>query len=148
MRKVLCSGGFDPLHVGHLRYLVAAAKYGSVTVAVNSDAWLIRKKGYVFMSWNQRAEIIRGLHCILGTVHQVIDDNETVCEALQQVRPDIFANGGDRTEAIPAEHAFCKALGIEELFNVGGDKIASSSRLVKAASLMHQYRNIKHVSFS
>ncbi len=62
--------------------------------------------------------------------------------------PDIFANGGDQTEANPTEHAVCEELSIKELFNVGGAKIASSGDLVRKVSLMHQNRKIKRVSFS
>lgn len=130
---VMCSGGFDPLHVGHLNYLKAASRFGSVVVALNSDGWLCRKKGYVFMSWADRVQILGALFCVL-TVYPVHDGDGTVCEVLRSVRPDYFANGGDRTEANPAEHTVCEELSIEELFNVGGAKIASSSDLIRAAS--------------
>ncbi len=142
MKKVLCSGGFDPLHVGHLRYLVEASEYGIVTIALNSDAWLMRKKGYVFMPWDQRAELVRGLFCISGQVRQVDDDDGTICSALRQIKPDILANGGDRTKPNPAEHAICEELGIEEIFDVGGDKIASSSDLVVNILDTHPLRYI------
>ena len=132
MKTVMCSGGFDPLHVGHLRYLVAAAKYGIVTVVLNSDEWLVRKKGYVFMPWDQRAEIVGGLFCIFVDVAAVDDDDGTICSALRLIKPDILANGGDRTKPNPAEHEVCKELGIEEIFDVGGGKVASSSKLVEA----------------
>ena len=128
---VLCSGGFDPLHVGHVNYLQVAASNGWITIALNSDAWLSHKKGYFFMTWQERARILNALWCV-HDVYQVKDVDGTVCEALRQVKPDIFANGGDRIEANPAEHAACEELGIEELFNVGGGKVRSSSELVKA----------------
>ena len=131
---VMCSGGFDPLHVGHLNYLREAGKLGTIKVALNSDAWLIRKKGYCFMPWQGRAQIVGALYCVLGAVYSVDDTDDTVCSALWHFKPDIFANGGDRAEANPAEHVICVELNIKELFNVGGDKIASSSDLVKEAS--------------
>ena len=137
MKRVLCSGGFDPLHVGHLNYLREAGKLGTVVVALNSDAWLVRKKGYAFMSWGDRAAILFGLSCV-GTVILIFDDDDTVCQTLRSFRPDIYANGGDRTEAVPAENAVCKEIGIEQLFNVGGGKIASSSALVKNCLDYHQ----------
>ena len=130
---VMCSGGFDPLHIGHLNYLKAATRFGSVVVALNSDVWLVRKKSYAYMPWGDRAQILGALFCVL-TVYPVHDGDGTVCEVLKSVKPDYFANGGDRTEANSAEHAVCKELNIEELFNVGGAKIASSSDLVRAAS--------------
>ncbi len=134
MKTVLVSGGFDPLHIGHLRYLVAAQKaseWGTVMVALNSDEWLIRKKGYVFMPWNERAEILGSIHCILGAVFPVNDEDGTVSLALREFKPDIFANGGDRIKANEKEHVVCVELGIKELFNVGGDKMQSSSKLVE-----------------
>ena len=56
---IMVSGGFDPPHIGHVRMFKEAAKWGDVVVAINSDDWLKRKKGYVFMTWEERAEIIR-----------------------------------------------------------------------------------------
>ena len=117
MIKVLCSGGFDPLHVGHLRYLVAAAEYGSVIVALNSDAWLMDKKGLVFMMWCDRAKIIGALSCV-EAVYPVNDDDGTICSALQWLMPYYCANGGDRTEPNPEEDIVCKSLGIKQLFNI------------------------------
>ena len=131
MKKILCSGGFDPLHVGHLYYLTDAYYKGRVVVALNSDAWLMRKKGYVFMPWKDRALILAGLSCITS-VYPVVDEDDTVCAALRLIVPDYYANGGDRIEPLSAEDAVCKELGIEQLFNIGGDKIHSSSKLVEA----------------
>ncbi len=146
---VMCSGGFDPLHIGHLRYLKATQSVAdTIVVVLNSDDWLRRKKGYVFMPWEERAEIVGALYCVLGAVYPVEDNDGTVCEALKRLKPNYFANGGDRIEANPAEHAVCEELSIKELFNVGGAKIASSSDLVRGASLMYQNRKIKRVSFS
>ena len=125
---LLLSGGFDPLHVGHVRLIVAAKNLnGEVTIALNSDAWLERKKGYVFMPWAERAEILRALHV---RVVAVDDADGTVCEALDRLRPKFFGNGGDRASADPREHAVCLRLNIEELFGLGGGKAQSSSALV------------------
>ncbi len=133
---ILCSGGFDPLHVGHLHYLQAAATYDDyVVVVLNSDAWLIRKKGYVFMPFLERAEILKALSVVTHLM-EVDDSDGTVCEALTRVRPHYFANGGDRTEPNPAEDAVCGKLGIIQLFRVGGTKIASSSQLLRKVSLI------------
>lgn len=136
---ILCSGGFDPLHEGHLAYFEEAARYGKLVVAVNSDAWLKRKKGFVFMPRAGRARIVAALRCV-HRVYEITEDGDgTVCQALEEIRPDYFANGGDRTNPDPTERAMCIELGIVELFNVGGGKIASSSDLVKAAHDHHAH---------
>ena len=126
----LVSGGFDPLHAGHLRMIEAATHYGEVVVVLNSDAWLKRKKGYTFMCIEERAYIINCLNAVLYTVG-VEDDDDTICAALYTVRPNFFCNGGDRETGLPKEHETCVELGISELFNIGGTKIQSSSRLVE-----------------
>lgn len=135
--EVCVSGGFDPLHTGHLRYLQAAAESGAVTVILNSDAWLWRKKGYVFLPWAERAELLLGLSCVTGVV-SVDDSDGTVCEALQRIRPHYFANGGDRGEGNTPEVDLCAELGIRPLFGVGGGKVQSSSALVSRAAVERQ----------
>lgn len=133
MRPIVCvSGGFDPVTIGHVRMIKAAAKIGDVVVLLNSDAWLMRKKGYVFMPFIQRAEIMKEIKGVL-CIESVNDSDDTVCEALRRIQPDYFANGGDRIERNTPERATCDALGIKMLYGVGGDKIASSSELVNAA---------------
>jgi len=126
----MVSGGFDPIHVGHLRMLQEASIYGRLIVVVNSDAWLNRKKGYNFMTWEDRAEIIRGFTGV-SEVLPVDDSDGTVCDALREYRPDIFANGGDRVNSNTPEKKVCEELGIEMLWNIGGGKIRSSSELVQ-----------------
>ncbi len=126
---VLVSGGFDPLHSGHIRLITEAAKMGQLYVALNSNRWLKKKKGYVFMPWEERCEILQALRGVAGVL--AVDDSDgTVCHTLERVRPAIFANGGDRVKGNPAEHAICVKYGIQELFEVGGYKINSSSALV------------------
>lgn len=129
MSIVLATGGFDPLHVGHLDYLEDASTYGTLWVVVNSDNWLLRKKGYCVMSWDDRARIVKALKCV-AIVRKTDDSDGTVCEALREIRPKWFVNGGDRTVADPREHAVCQELGIHQLFGVGGGKTRSSSVLV------------------
>lgn len=129
MKKVMLSGGFDPIHIGHVRMILESAKYGDVVVALNSDEWLNRKKGYVFMPWEERKEIIEsitGVECVVA----VDDTDNTVCEAIDRCRPDAFANGGDRKGNNTPEVALCESLGITLIWNVGGGKIQSSSDLV------------------
>ena len=133
----MVSGGFDPLHVGHIALLRAAAKMGRVYVALNSDAWLARKKGKPFMFWEERAVLLRECRSV-SQVIKVNDFDGTVCHALEWIKPDIFANGGDRTSPDKKEHALCQQLGIQELFNVGGYKIQSSSSLIRGALGHHK----------
>ena len=129
-KRIMVSGGFDPPHIGHIRMFQDAAKWGDVVVAINSDDWLMRKKGYVFMPWTERAEIIREL----TSVEQVVsfnDNDDTANQAIKVHRPDAFANGGDRKKKNTPEMDLCDKLGIQMLWGIGGkDKPQSSSWLV------------------
>ena len=129
-KRIMVSGGFDPPHIGHIRMFQDAADWGEVIVALNSDDWLMRKKGYVFMPWTERAEIIREL----TSVEQVVsfnDNDDTANEAIKIHRPDAFANGGDRKKKNTPEMDLCDKLGIQMLWGIGGkDKPQSSSWLV------------------
>ena len=127
---VAVSGGFDPVHVGHVRMILEAAEVGDVIVIANSDEWLMRKKGYVFMPWEERAEILASIRGVLKVV-PVDDSDGTVCEALRRENPTFFANGGDRKTDNTPEMVVCSELGIGLLWEVGGGKIQSSSELVK-----------------
>jgi D-beta-D-heptose 7-phosphate kinase/D-beta-D-heptose 1-phosphate adenosyltransferase len=127
---VAVSGGFDPIHKGHIRMILGAANYGNVIVILNSDEWLIRKKGYAFMPFEERAEIVRAIKGVFDVV--AVDDSDgTVCEALEILRPDWFANGGDRKSDNVPEVKLCNELGIALAWNVGGGKVQSSSELVE-----------------
>lgn len=134
MRTVLVTGGFDPLHSGHIEYFKEAKKLGDkLVVGVNSDEWLIRKKGRPFMTFKERANIVKEL----GVVDEVIafnDDDNTANAAIFQVLSTttgtvIFANGGDRTqENIPEMIMFGNKADVEFHFGIGGsDKMNSSS---------------------
>ena len=120
----MISGGFDPPHIGHIRLIEEAEKYGKVIVALNSDAWLIRKKGKFFMSWDERVKVLERLG--VARVVSVDDRDGTVCDALLRLHPDFFANGGDRTSPNPLEDEICRTLKITQLFGIGGEKIRSS----------------------
>ena len=129
-KKIIAvSGGFDPIHAGHVRMFREAAEFGNVIVILNSDEWLIRKKGYRFMSLEERSYICENIKGVIATF-DVDDSDGTVCKALEQIRPDAFANGGDRYESNTPEMDICKELGIEMLWNVGGEKSQSSRDLV------------------
>ena len=126
----MVSGGFDPPHIGHVRMFKEASKWGDVVVAMNSDDWLMRKKGYVFMPWKERAEIIREFASVT-VVTRFDDSDDTACNAIRKFRPDAFANGGDRKKNNTPEMDLCDELGIQMLWGIGGkDKPQSSSWLV------------------
>lgn len=128
---IAVSGGFDPVHIGHVRMILDAARYGDVMVIINSDDWLMRKKGYVFMPWKERAEIMGNIKGV-RFVTAVDDSDGTVCEALRRHRPDVFANGGDRKTENTPEMNVCEELEIQMMWAVGGNnKPQSSSWLVE-----------------
>ena len=134
-RVVAVSGGFDPLHIGHVRMFEAARKLGDkLVVIMNNDHWLRMKKGFTFMPQKERAEIIRHLPFVdkvVFTDHKKGDTDKSVSRTLAKVRPDIFANGGDRFSKNVPEVAVCKKLGIKMVFNVGqGGKVQSSSWMI------------------
>tara|TARA_B100001094_G_scaffold329277_1_gene391663 strand:+ start:395 stop:814 length:420 start_codon:yes stop_codon:yes gene_type:complete len=130
-KTVMLSGGFDPIHKGHVRMILDAAQHGDVIVVANSDDWLMRKKGYIFMDWESRAEIIRAIRGV-SLVASVDDADDTVCEAIRRLKPDFFANGGDRKGDNTPEVSLCGDMGVSLLWNIGGEKIESSSELVSS----------------
>ena len=133
---VMVSGGFDPVHVGHIRMIREASEYGDVIVVANSDDWLHRQKGFVFMDFRQRAEILSAIKGVL-IVDSVNDADDTVCEAIRRRRPTYFANGGNRREENTPEALLCNELEVELLWGIGGnEKISSSSELKKRIELL------------
>ena len=130
---VMVSGGFDPVHAGHIRMIRHAAEFGDVVVIANSDDWLYRKKGFIFMEWEKRVEILNAIKGVV-LVDSVDDSDGTVCEAIRRLKPTYFANGGDRGRSNTPEQTVCEELGIELLWGIGGEeKIDSSSDLAKKA---------------
>lgn len=140
-RVVAVSGGFDPIHIGHVRMFREAKKLGDeLVVILNNDNWLRDKKGFPFMGEEERKEIIEaieGVDRVILTEHSLGDTDRSVCRILRKVRPHIFANGGDRKpdgDPVP-EVELCDELGIELRYNVGmGGKVQSSSWLIAAAT--------------
>ncbi|MFT4305125.1 MAG: adenylyltransferase/cytidyltransferase family protein [Candidatus Woesearchaeota archaeon] len=135
MKRVMVSGGFDPIHIGHVRLINSAKQLGDkLIVVVNNDNWLKVKKKYAFMSEQDRIEIIsnfKSVDEVILTSHEENTKDMSVCNELKKIKPDIFANGGDRKEGNIPEYDVCKELNIEMAFNVGGEKLRSSSELVK-----------------
>lgn len=130
---VMVSGGFDPVHAGHIRMILHASEWGDVIVVANSDRWLFEKKGFSFMDFEQRAEILNAIKGVI-LVDSVDDSDGTVCDAIRRHKPTYFANGGDRGRDNTPEQALCEELGVEMLWSIGGDeKRDSSSDLVKRA---------------
>lgn len=138
---VAVSGGFDPVHIGHVRMFQEAKKLGDkLVVIVNNDNWLKLKKGFNFMPEDERKEIIEaldGVDEVMLTFHEPGTTDMSVCKELEHLKPDIFANGGDRKEDNIPEYELCNRLGIKMAFNVGhGGKVQSSSDLVKRAKAL------------
>ena len=131
---VLVTGGFDPLHSGHIEYFNAARELGDyLVVGVNSDAWLARKKGRPFMPWGERATIIENLS-IVDQVIDFDDSNDSATEAIKYVldfwksgEKIIFANGGDRTQGNILEMLSVSDPRLSFKFGVGGENKKNSS---------------------
>jgi len=129
-KTIAISGGFDPIHIGHIRMIQTAAKMGKLVVILNSDNFLMNKKGFVFMPFEERKEILRAIHGVREVV-ACVDEDQSVCKTLEALKPNVFANGGDRFAKNIPEVEVCERFGIEMVFNVGGEKVQSSSALVK-----------------
>lgn len=134
-KVVLVTGGFDPLHSGHIAYFKAAKELGDhLVVGLNSDAWLTRKKGKPFMPFEERAAIINELSCV-DEVLAFNDDDGTACAAIFQILATtgsrwsvVFANGGDRNNNTTPEYTmFGSRPDVEFVFGVGGENKKNSS---------------------
>ena len=126
MKVIIVSGGFDPIHSGHISYLKAAKKLADhLVVAVNSDAWLVKKKGKAFMPLEERMEIIKNISCVDEVIDFVDDELGSAINAIKKVKklyPNdeiIFANGGDRSKDNIPESVLT---GVKFLFGVGGEE--------------------------
>ncbi len=131
---VLTSGGFDPLHIGHVRLFKEAKELGDhLIVLINNDNWLMLKKGFVFMPQEERKEIIESIKWVdevRFTTHEPGTQDISICKDLKSIKPDIFAKGGDRHDGNIPETPVIEELKIKVVNNVGGGKIQSSSWLV------------------
>ena len=126
--KIAVSGYFDPIHVGHLEYLKMAKSLGDILVViVNNNNQCVLKKGKFFMDEKDRLEIVKAIKYV-DEVFLSVDEDRTVCKSLELIRPNIFANGGDRsTDEVP-ETLVCKKHDIKMVDGLG-EKIRSSSSL-------------------
>lgn len=128
MKTVAVSGYFDPIHVGHLEYLKLSKELGDrLVVIVNNNHQCVLKKGKPFMDEKDRVEIVKSLK-VVDEVFLSIDMDKTVCSSLESIKPDIFANGGDRSKEEVPESVICKKHNIQMTDGLG-DKIRSSSDL-------------------
>ena len=150
MKMILVTGGFDPIHSGHIAYFKAARELGDhLIVGLNSDAWLTRKKGRPFMPVDERATIVKELECV-DEVITFNDDDNTACLAIGYVLQTkatnwklIFANGGDRTNTTTPEYeTWGNHPDVEFAFGVGGeDKKNSSSWILEDYKAPKTIRN-------
>ena len=136
---VFTSGYFDPLHFGHIELFELAKKLGDkLIVAVNNDSQTMQKKGFVFMPAEEKVKIIQAIKWVDEVIIS-IDRDQTQCETLRLVKPDIFAKGGDRYAYEIPESPVCKELGIKIVDGLGA-KIQSSSNLAAKAKQVQEQR--------
>ena len=141
---IILSGGFDPVHSGHIKMIEAASEggYNHVSILLNSDDWLARKKGRPFMPFQEREYVMNNIKGV-SYVGPVDDSDGTVVKGIAEIKqwcmgaeiyvPIFFGNGGDRTkDSTPsAEQKYCEENNIGLLFNLGGGKTAASSTFLK-----------------
>ena len=136
-KLVLVSGGFDPIHSGHIHLIQEASKYGKVVILLNSDKWLKEKKGREFLPFKEREIIMGSLKNVIDVLS--FDDSDQTCiKGLKHAIAKYpnhnikFANGGDRNDRTTPETKFCEENNIETLWGIGGiNKSNSSSWILK-----------------
>ena len=129
---ILVSGGFDPIHSGHIKLINEANKYGDVVVLLNSDQWLRNKKGKEFLPIDERKMIMQNIKGVIDVIE--FDDSDRTCiNGLKKAKSKYnhkvvkFANGGDRNGKTTPETIFCEQNNIQTLWGVGGDNKSNSS---------------------
>jgi len=128
---IVVSGGFDPLHSGHISMFRQANLFGDVWAIVNTDEWLQRKKGFVMLPYKERSEIVSSTQYIQKVV-KAKDNDDTVVNNLKDMNQYFaFANGGDRVPTSTPEMEYCLKNNIPMLFNIGGKKTMSSSSIAR-----------------
>jgi len=139
---IILSGGFDPIHKGHIRMFKAAKNFpAEVIVGLNSDSWLTRKKGKPFIDFDERKEILESIRFI-DSVCSFDDNDDSACELIKSVIKEkeqvenlkiYFGNGGDRNKKNSPEVDYCSKNNIDILWGLGGEKIQSSSNLINSS---------------
>jgi cytidyltransferase-like protein len=136
---LVLSGGFDPLHVGHIRLIQHARDMAAlVVVGVNSDEWLTRNKGRVYMKFEERREIVASIRGVTSAVG-FEDGDDTAVNLIKMVHTMspgakiAFGNGGDRNALNVPEVEICNDLGVDLVWGLGGDHMQSNSDLVHRA---------------
>ena len=129
---ILVSGGFDPIHSGHIKLINDANKYGDVVVLLNSDEWLQNKKGKEFLPFSERKIIMQNIKGVIDVIE--FDDSDKTCvDGIQKAKSLFknnlikFANGGDRNNNTTPETDYCDKNNIETLFEIGGNNKSNSS---------------------
>ena len=132
---ILVSGGFDPVHSGHIKLIQEASNYGEVVVLLNSDNWLKQKKGKAFLSFYERKIIMNALKKVIDVIE--FDDSDKTCingieKAINKYPNNkiIFANGGDRNNKTTPEIEFCNKNNVRTLWGIGGSNKTNSSSLI------------------
>lgn len=133
---VAVSGGFDPIHIGHIRMFERAKALGDeLVVILNNDNWLRKKKRHIFMPDKERKEVIEALRAVdkvILTKHGRDPKDMSVSRELRALKPDVFANGGDRKLGNIPEIPVCEEIKCKMVFNIGdGGKVQSSSWLLE-----------------
>ena len=142
---MILSGGFDPVHKGHIRMFKAAKNMAhKVIVGLNSDSWLVSKKDKCFMNYAERAEVISAFRNV-DQVMQFSDADGTALDLLSRVQrlyPECciaFGNGGGRDEDNTPEKGFCHAYNIEMVWQLGGGKVQSSTELIMHTMIANKF---------
>ena len=129
---ILISGGFDPIHSGHIKLIIDANKYGDVIVLLNSDEWLRNKKGKEFLPFDERKIILNNIKGVINVI-EFNDSDKTCIDGIKKAKSLYknnvikFANGGDRNNKSTPEKEFCDKNDIETLFGIGGNNKSNSS---------------------
>ena len=129
---VLVSGGFDPIHSGHIKLIKEASNYGDIIVLLNSDNWLRKKKGKEFLSFDERKIILNSIKNVIdvvpcGNEDKTCIDGIKLAISKYSKNKIFFANGGDRNDNTTPETIFCDQNNIETLWEIGGNKKSNSS---------------------
>ncbi len=130
---VAVSGGFDPIHIGHIEMFERARALGDkLVVILNNDNWLKKKRGHAFMSEDERMKVIKAIRFVddvVLTKHPPNPEDMSVSRELRELAPDIFGPGGDRKIDVVPEVRVCEEIGCRQVYNLG-EKIQSSSWLL------------------